>query len=255
MKTSLSPMLNPTVPALLLSLFVISIEASAQDAPARDRVDSRRTLTVTGTGEVNAAPDQAFVRLGAIAQAAEAAAAQTTVNEVMQKALSQIEKAGIPPRSIRTSGLTLTPIYASQKSATAGEPKIVGYRAGNVIEATVDDIKLVGKVIDAGLTAGANRLEGVSFGLKNDLPQRTDALTKAVEEAQTKARTMARALDVSLGAVREVNEGGVQIFRQDHFADNRSRMMVADAMQTPVEPGEIRVQATVTIHYDLGVAR
>jgi len=251
MKSSLLPTLNHIVPTLLVSLVATAADVTAQEALPRDR-DSRRTLTVNGTGEVNAAPDQAFVRLGTTVQADEAAAAQTSVNEVMQKALSQIEKAGISKRAIRTSGLTLAPVYAPLKSGTAGEQKIVGYRASNVIEATVEDIKLVGTVIDAGLTAGANRLEGVSFGLKDDLPQRNMALTKAVHEAEMKARTMARALDVSLGPVREVIESGVQVFRQEQFA-GRARMMVADgAMQTPVEPGEIRVQATVTIHYDLG---
>ncbi|HWN95141.1 MAG TPA: SIMPL domain-containing protein [Methylomirabilota bacterium] len=207
-------------------------------------------MTVTGTGETTAAPDHAVVRLGATAQAEEAAAAQISVNEVMQKALAEIERIGIVRRSIRTSGLTLMPIYAPQKPDRAIEPRVVAYRAGNTIEVIVEDTKLVGKVIDAGLGAGANRLEGVSFGLRNDLPQRTAALRAAVDEARTKAQTIARALDVPLGSVREVIEGGVQVFRPERFATARG--MMADAMQTPVEPGEVRVQASVTIHYDIG---
>jgi len=198
-----------------------------------------------------AAPDQAVVRLGATAQAAEAAAAQSSVNEVMEKALNQIETAGVPKRSIRTRGLTLAPVYAPQRPERAAEPRVVAYRAGNIIEVTVDDIKLVGRVIDAGLSAGANRLEGVTFRLKNDLQQRNDALKSAIEEARTKAQTMARALEVPLGAVREVVEGGVHIVPQERFAAARA-VMAGDAMQTPVEPGEVRVQASVTIHYDLG---
>jgi uncharacterized protein len=237
----------------VLSLWLVPCTALLAQEPGgrRGEFTDRRTLTVTGNGEVNAAPDHAIVRLGATAQADEAAAAQINVNEVMQKALGQIEKAGIPRRSIRTSGLTLTPIYSSSKPDRTTEPKIVAYRAGNIIEVTVNDIKLVGKVIDAGLAAGANRLEGVSFGLKDDLSQRTAALEKAVDEARLKARTMSRALDVPLGSVREVVEGGVHVFRQERFAAGRA-MMAADAMQTPVEPGEVRVQASVTIHYDLG---
>jgi uncharacterized protein len=236
---------------VLAGLLSLCFAAMAQVAPDRRDHESRRTLTVTGNGEVSTAPDHAVVRLGATAQAEEAAAAQIEVNEIMQKALKQVEAAGIPKRFIRTTGLTLTPVYTPQRSPQQTEPKIIAYRAGNVIEVTVEDIKLVGKVIDAGLSAGANRLEGVSFRLKDDLPQRSAALTRAVEEARAKAQTMARALDVPLGAVREVVEGGVQIFRQEHFGGARA-MMAADAMQTPVEPGEVRVQASVTIHYDIG---
>ena len=238
----------------LICLLSACAIATAQDPVIRKENDPRRTLTVTGNGEVNAAPDHAIVRLGATAQAEEAAMAQNSVNDVMQKALSQIEKVGIPRRSIRTSGLTLAPIYAPQRPDRAVEPKIVAYRAGNVIEVTVDDIKLVGKVIDAGLSAGANRLEGVSFGLRDDLPHRATALERAVQEAQAKARTIARSLDVPLGSVREVTEGGVQIFPQERFAAGRA-MMAADAVQTPVEPGEVRVQASVTIHYDIGTKK
>ena len=236
-----------TFHSTIFSLFLLAFATvGAEENP--------RTLTVTGNGEATAAPDHAIVRLGAAAQAEEAATAQNQVNEVMQKAISEIEKVGIAKRFIRTSGLTLTPIYSSQKSTRPEEPRIVAYRAGNTIEVTVEDIKLIGKVIDAGLGAGANRLEGVSFGLKNDLTQRTDALRKAVEEASQKARTMAQALDVSLGSVREVVEGGVHIFRPERLAAGRA-MMAADAMQTPVEPGEVRVQASVTIHYDIGLPK
>jgi uncharacterized protein YggE len=250
MRTPAFTRIRTAIPTLLFA--AISLSSSAQDGLLR-RDPDRRTLTVTGTGEVMAAPDQAFVRLGAIAQSEEAGAAQADVSSIVEKAVSAIQKAGIPRRSIRTTGLTLTPVYSSgsSKADRPGEPRIVGYRAANIIEVTSANLELVGKVIDAGLTAGANRLEGVSFSLQDDLPQRTAALTKAVEEASAKAQTMARALDVTLGSVREVIEGGVHILRQEQFA-MRGRAMAADGMQTPVEPGEIRIQATVTIHYDLG---
>lgn len=237
----------------ILSLW-LGVAVAQEPMVRKDSTETKRTLTVTGNGEVSAAPDLAVVRLGATAQAEEAAAAQVNVNDVMQRALAEIEKLGIPRRSIRTTGLTLAPVYSSQRSDRPVEPKVVAYRAANVIEVTVTDLKLVGKVIDAGLRAGANRLEGVSFSLEDDLPQRMKALEKAVQEARSKAKTMARALDVSLGPVREVSEGGVHILRQERFAANRA-MMAADAVQTPVEPGEIRVQASVTIHYDLGNAK
>lgn len=245
----------------LLCTGLLLIAAVFQPAKAQERIvirdeqQLRRTITVTGNGEVSAAPDHAVVRLGATAQAEDAAAAQTQVNEIMQKALSAIEKVSIPRKSIRTSGLTLSPIYASPKDRNnSTEQKIIAYRAHNTIEVTVENIKLVGEVIDAGLKAGANRLEGVSFGLRDDLEERTTALTKAVDEARAKARTVARALDVPLGNVREVVEGGVHILRQERYAMARG-MMAADAMQTPVEPGEVRIQASVTIHYDIGSGR
>jgi uncharacterized protein len=235
-----------------LLLITCTAIATAQEPPfGRRDMPPPRTITVTGTGEVNAPPDQATVRLGATAQAEEAAAAQRDVNAIMDKALAAIEKAGIARKNIRTTGLTLTPIYAPEQPKQPIEPRVVAYRAGNTIEVTVNDLKLVGKVIDAGLGAGANRLEGVSFTLENDLEQRRHALTKAVEEARAKAETIANTLDVPLGDVREVMEGGVSVMPRYERLAARG-MMAEAAMSTPVEPGEVRVQASVTIHYNIG---
>jgi len=249
MNASGSVILRCTVLSLLLA--AISTLSAQNTLIRREPLEARRTLTVIGDGEATGLPDQAVVRLGTTIQADEAAAAQLRVNEVMQKATDQIEKTGVPRRSIRTSGLTLTPVYSSQQPGRSVDPRVTGYRAGNVVEVTVDDIKLVGKVIDAGLGAGANRVEGVVFGLKDDLAQRQAALREAIDKARKKAQSMAEALDVPLGNVREVVEGGVQLFPQERMGMSRA-LMATDAMQTPVEPGEIRVRASVTIHYDLG---
>ncbi len=228
----------------------------AQDPSLRKEPrEERRTLTVMGQGEATSLPDQAVVRLGTTVQSEEASTAQTKVNEVMQKTIDQIEKAGIKRRLIQTSGLTLTPIYSSQQSGRNTEPKLVGYRAGNVITVTIEDIKLVGKIIDAGLGAGANRLEGVTFSLKDESVPRIQALDRALQDAGRKAHAMAKSLELGLGGVREVVEGGVQVFPQERYGMAVSRGMMADGMQTPVEPGEIRVQASVTIHYDLRDAK
>jgi len=138
----------------------------------------------------------------------------------------------------------------TEAAAAQIEPRIVAYRAGNTIEITVEQVDLVGGVIDAGLTAGANQLQGISFGLKNDLPQRTRALALAAEDAEAKAQTIARALHVRLSGVLEITEGGVHVVPQrEYFAG--ARAMAAEAMRTPVESGEVQVQATVTVRYEI----
>ena len=239
------------LPWLAMSLsfaFAISAQEQAGDSAG----PKRRTLMVTGNGQVAGAPDQAVIRLGATAQLEEAAAAQLRVNEVMQKALEAIEKVGIARRSIRTTGLTLTPIYAPQKSSQPIEPRVVAYRAGNTIEVTAEDLKLVGRIIDAGITAGANQLQGVSFGLKDDLPQRTRALAMAAKEAETKANTIAQTLGIRLAGVVEVTEGGVHVVPQREYFG--AKAMAADFVRTPVEPGEVQVQATVTVRYEIAAS-
>lgn len=206
-------------------------------------------LTVSGQGEVKARPDYAILRLGVEAQEEEAAAAQEAVNTAMQRAIKQIKRLDIPDEAIQTSGLSLAPVYASQQPSREHEPvRLVGYRASNILQIRVNDLRLVGKVIDGAIKSGGNRLEGITFGLKDDLPARSRALQLAADEVRTKARILAEAMGVRLGAVHRIQEGGGVVQPQMvAFA----RRAYADVASTPIEPGEMRVEATVTADYKI----
>ena len=78
---------------------------------------------------------------------------------------------------------------------------------------------------DLEVSAGVNRLEGVSFALQNDLPQR------------------ARALNIRLGRISEVIESG-NLPRPE-----TCRLMAAEI--TPVQPGQLRVEASVIVRYEI----
>jgi uncharacterized protein len=204
-------------------------------------------LVVTGTAQVFTAPDQATVRLGIVRQAANAQAAQEQANAVAQEILNAIGKAGVPANQIQTMRLVLSPVYAPRSPDSRDAPRIVAYNATNTVSVRLENLSLVGPVIDAGLKAGANQLEGVQFGLRNDLPSRQQALKQAVEEARSKAMTMAEALRVNLAEVLEASEGSVSIIA-DRVEPLAARAM-AVAAETPVSPGQIQVNATVMIRY------
>ena len=198
-------------------------------------------IVVTGTSEVLAVPDEAVVRLGIVRQASDAQAAQDQANAVAQEILSAIAKVGVPSKDVQTSRLVLSPVYSR-----GSDQHIVSYNATNTVSVRLDNLAIVGNVIDAGLKAGANQLEGVQFRLRNELPSREQALKDAVQEARVKAQAIADALRVSLGEVVEASEGGVTVApRMQAFA------LAAPATQnsTPVSPGEIEIRANVTIRF------
>ena len=203
-------------------------------------------LIASGNASVMAVPDQATVRLGIVRQAAVAQTAQEQANTAAQEILNAVQKAGVSANQIQTARLVLTPVYAPRAPESRDAPRIVAYNATNTISIRLDNLSIVGAVIDAGLKAGANQLEGVVFGLRNDLPSRQQALRQAVEEARSKAQVMAEAARVGLGEVLEVSEGGVSIL--DHEPVFAGRVMAA-AVAPPVSPGEIEVRASVTIRY------
>lgn len=208
-------------------------------------------LSVSGTGEARVTPDVATVRLGVLAQAETARAAQDEVSRTAAAILEAIRKLGVPQEQIQTSELSLNPVYGQQPPDRSGlqEPRIVGYQATNVVSVRLEDLSKVGPVIDAGLGAGANRLDGLFFGLKDEGPARAAALTAAVGEARTKAEALARAAGVKLGELVEITEGGVNVFTPT-FQKARGVAMEAMAMaDTPVESGQVSVDASVTLRY------
>lgn len=223
---------------------ILAVPAFAQRGD-RDRPEIP-LLTVNGTGEARVSPDVATVRLGITRQTSTAQAAQSQVNEVAQAILTAVTRTGVDRKQIQTSQLTLHPVYAPQKPENPVPPMIVAYRATNVVTIRVEDMAKSGQVIDAGLKAGANELQGITFGLKDDTEAREQALRQAAREAQSKARVIAESLGVRLGLVQEIQEGGVSI-QQPYFAN--AMMARAEGAATPVSPGEITVNASVTVRY------
>ncbi|MEJ2169739.1 MAG: SIMPL domain-containing protein [Desulfobacterales bacterium] len=223
--------------------------AYAQSNPAENSTVA--SLTVRGSGEVSAAPDQAIVQLGAVFQGERAAEAQEQVNRVVSAILKAVKAVGIPGENISTTELTLVPVQERAKRTSVQQtnlPRIVGYLATNVVRIEINDMNKIGDVIDAGIGAGANRLEGLSFQLKDDAVLRQKALRQAVLNAREKADSIADALNLRLGRILEITEEGVQAVRPQLRVQ---RMAVAAAESTPVEPSRIQVSAAVIVGYQI----
>jgi uncharacterized protein YggE len=206
-------------------------------------------LSVQGSGQSRVTPDEAVVRLGVTAQAPTARAAQDQVNRTAAAILEAVRKLGVGAEQVQTSELSLGPVYSSGGPEERTEPRIAGYQANNVVSVTLADLDRVGPVIDAGLGAGANRLEGVLFGLRNDAPARAAALADAVAEARNKAEALARAAGVRLVEIVEIVEGGVSVFTPTTMARGRVAMEAMDMAATPVSSGQVSVDASVTVRY------
>lgn len=239
-----------------VAAFVVStlpVGAQMPEPPVHPPYPPIPSITVTGSGEVRAAPDEAVVGLGVVAQMEQAREAQRQASRVAQAILDAVAALGVPAEAVQTSQLVLTPVYehpSPRAMQVPTEPRIIGYRASNVVTVRLADLAKVGPVIDAGIEAGANRVEGVTFQLRDDRAAREEALRRAVAEASGKARAMAGALEVELGPVLDAHEGGVTVERP--YLAVRAMAMEAGDAATPVAPGEVTLSANVTLRYRIG---
>jgi uncharacterized protein YggE len=237
--------------AMMIALSCATRTASAQPGAEPARAE-RPTITVNGNAEISVAPDKAVVRLGMVAQNPVAAEAQKAVNRVMRDLVTALTRSGVHEGAIRTEDLSLFPVYDNAPPAVRAdrpsEPRIVGYRASNVVSAEVTDLTKIGDVIDAGINAGANQLQGISFGLRDDSAARSQALRAAVADARSQAETIADALGMRLDGVSQVSAGGGGSVPGPVFR-------VARAESAVVQPGETTVTGNVTVTYFLGDRR
>jgi uncharacterized protein YggE len=213
--------------------------ATAQDASAR-------TLTVTGEGIVAAAPDMATLRLGVLAQEEEAAAAMAAVSERMRAVLARLEAAGIAAADVQTSTLALSPEWEGPRPGDTGLPRIARYTASNLVSVRVRDLDTLGAVLDAVLTDGANRLDGLAFAVADAAPLRDEARRRAVADGRARAELFAEAAGVELGPLMRLDEAGSP---RGFAAMEMSRAASDGGM--PVAPGEVTMEARVNMVFEI----
>lgn len=226
---------------LMFAVVVFAVVAST-GAPLQAQAPepTSRQIVTTGMGRVDVPPTQAVVTVGIQVQRPTAAEASQEAGRVTEQILARVTQAGIRRQDIRTSGVALHPIFTTPRE---GAPRITAYQAVNTLTVTVNELRLVGPVLDEAVRAGANTISGPSFGLRDLSDPRREALTLAVREAREKAEVIARAAGLQLKGIERIVEEGVDV--QVRMLE---RAVPAPAQgSTPIEPGTVGVVARVTI--------
>lgn len=202
-----------------------------------------RTISVTGTGTVEAAPDMATLMIGVTTQAATAAEALAANSTATEAVIARLTASGIEARDMQTSNLSINPNWTGYDSST---PTISGYVASNMLTVRVRKLDTTGAVLDAAVADGANTLNGMTFGLADPAPAHDEARKEAVADARAKAELLAAAAGVKLGPVLTITDAGAMTDPAPMFRE------VASASPVPVVGGELGLVANVTVTYGIG---
>lgn len=243
-------------------IVVLIVMVSATAVWAHEEQDEPSTLSVSARGSLQLSPDTATVNF-AVETAGESFEQVVGDNrERMQRVMAALIGLGIPEERIQTTTFDVSPRYAPPPRRRPNEPvrhqppKILGYTAHNGLKVEVHDLDKVGAVVDRALKAGANHFNGIQWTLRDRHPVYLKALAEAARKAKEKARTLAKSLEVQLVKLLTVQEGGGPVpSPRRSFA--KSSMMMADAAESsvPMSPGEIKVEAQVTLLYEIGSSR
>ncbi len=227
--------------AVLAAALLVSFQAGAQTAPAP------RVLSVSGTGEVKATPDQAQLSTGVVTQAATAAVALAANSRAMNGVFDTLKRAGIAEKNIQTSNFSVSPQYGNPKPG--GAPHITGYQVSNTVVVMVTGLDKVGPALDALVAAGSNQIDGPSYSIADPKPLLAKAREEAVKDAAARAQTLAAAAGVTLGPILSISEGGSEYSPQPLYRSMKFQGVASVA--PPVASGEETVSASVSITWEI----
>ena len=231
---------------LVLLGFPIAVQAHDETKPETP------TLTVSESGTVAHAPDTVFVTFGLDSPGKVLAEAQRRNSAAMSHVMDRLLDLQIDKELIQTSSFTVSPQYRPPSNRSAdtppASPEIIGYVVSNMVTVEIRALDRVGMVIEEALKAGANSFQGLHWGLRDEQSVRLNALKQAAAKAREKAAVLSEAMHLKLVRVLSVTEGGHVIRPASHMA----RMaMDAGAGDVPISQGELKIEATVTLVYEI----
>ncbi len=231
------------IPAALGGMLALS----AAPAMAQDAAFRASTFNLSAYGESRVAPDMATITLGVQNEEMTAAGALKANGARMNQVIAALKKAGIADRDIQTSNLNVNPQYAYEQNQP---PKFTGYQVSNQVTVVVRDLNKLGQAVDATVSAGANTVGGVSFGLQNPDAAENAARLEAVKALQAKADLYAKATGYKIVRMVSLGEGGgytpapqpVPMFAM-------AKREMADS--TAIAGGELKVRIDVSATYEV----
>lgn len=237
------------VASVLMALLVVPVIVHAHDETAE-----KPSITVSGHGQIALAPDTAFVTLGMETVGKSVGEAQRQNRQVMNKVVERLRGLQIEQERIQTTSFTVSPQYKPPPKRTAdapsAPPEIIAYIVSNNLTVEVRNLEKVGAVIEESLSAGANRFQALHWALRDEQTAKLSALKQAAVKAREKATALSESLQVKLIRLMSATEDSHLVRPLPKVT--RSMMMEGRGEETPVFAGEIQIEATVTLNYEVG---
>ena len=202
------------------------------------------TISVTGSGTASMQADEATVTLGVETQDASASEAVRLNAELMNAVIDAMKALDITEEDMRTVSYSVSPVYAKYDYN-----QVVAYRVVNTIAVKITDMDLIGTVIDEAARAGANRIQGVSFGLSDEKQEelKEEAYLAALDNAEGKAELIADRLGLTITGLLYISESTYQPYQPYRSYD--LAVLGEVKAPTPIIEGKLSVSVTVHIIY------
>ena len=236
------------VTAYLLGGQADAVSVPANAAPGEPGVEAdRRMVSMVGTGEASAVPDQISFTLSATARRLDLDDALAASSATTRRVLAELGKHGVEKSDVQTTGLSMYPEYEYHAYEP---PTLIGYRVTQRATVKVDELAKGGPAIAAAVEAGGNgiRVSGIRLGIGDPDAVMQRARDAAVDSATAKAQQYAAATGQSLGEVVSIREVGRPAQSRPQELSSFRTLAAADAMKAlPIRAGKDDLQVRIQV--------
>lgn len=201
------------------------------------------TVEVVGEGIVYATPDMVNISISIEKEGLDLKNLRQKNGEAVAQVLQLLSKE-LPMENFQTSYVSL---YKDDYN------KLNKYRVVQNINIKLEDISKYDNLMNAIFDAGVNRIDGISFGVKNKEKLLQEARVAAIDDARKKALLYAVSLDQNIGKAIQIKEVNSH-FNDIQPVERMSKMSLgspANGSDNTLAVGKIAIEAQVNVAFEL----
>ena len=201
------------------------------------------TVEVVGEGIVYATPDMVNISISIEKEGLDLKNLRQKNGEAVAQVLQLLSKE-LPMENFQTSYVSL---YKDDYN------KLNKYRVVQNINIKLEDISKYDNLMNAIFDAGVNRIDGISFGVKNKEKLLQEARVAAIDDARKKALLYAVSLDQNIGKAIQIKEVNSH-FNDIQPVERMSKMSLgnpANGNDNTLAVGKIAIEAQVNVAFEL----
>ena len=199
------------------------------------------TVEVVGEGIVYATPDMVNISISIEKEGFDLKNLRQKNGEAVAQVLQLLSKE-LPMENFQTSYVSL---YKDDYN------KLNKYRVVQNINIKLEDISKYDNLMNAIFDAGVNRIDGISFGVKNKEKLLQEARVAAIDDALKKALLYAVSLDQNIGKAIKIKEVNSH-FNDIQPVERMSKMSLGSTgSDNTLAVGKIAIEAQVNVAFEL----
>ena len=243
------------------TILIVILLCSAFSLSAQE-IDKLPVNTVSGTAEVQVAPDEAVFSIDVTKTNKDLQAAKRLNDESVGKILELTRRFSILPQNVQTTQIAVDMKYESIRDAKTriysddgdeiGKRVFKGYEVSKSVTVRLIDLSRFEEFFAEVLQTGVSAVNSVKFETSKLRENKDKAREMAMKAAKEKAMAMTAAVGQTVGRAIKITEGNVGGQMLANYSSNSNTIATGGVFTESLvtfAPGAIKIEAHVTVSF------